>query len=275
VAGELRERILEEVDFQLEAANQRRFARAYRGHPFIRVPEVVGELSTRRVLVAEWAEGERFAAVRARDREQRDRFGEILFRFAYGSLSPFGAYNTDVHPGNYLLAPDGAVVFLDFGSVKEHDQARGRLGVGVLLAAARGDGEALVEGLRALGYLRRADARTAERWLAQTRAVNGWLLEDREVTIDRELVAGIIGRLAAPDGAVAFSREVAVPTEEVMFRRLEVGVLAVLGQLGATGNWHAICREWWFGDAARTELGEADQAFWRARGRDEPLFAPD
>ena len=52
VAGELRERVLEELDFELEAQQQRTFARAYRGHPFIYVPAVVTALSRRRVLVS-------------------------------------------------------------------------------------------------------------------------------------------------------------------------------------------------------------------------------
>src|SRR5947209_17432428 len=59
VAGELRERVLEELDFELEAQQQRTFARAYREHPFIYVPEVITALSRRRVLVCEWADGQR------------------------------------------------------------------------------------------------------------------------------------------------------------------------------------------------------------------------
>ena len=51
-----------------------------------------------------------------------------------------------------------------------------------------------------------------------------------------------------------------------MLQRMELGVLAVMGQLGATRNWHRIARESWFGDEARTELGRAEQAFWRERG---------
>jgi predicted unusual protein kinase regulating ubiquinone biosynthesis (AarF/ABC1/UbiB family) len=274
VAGELRERVLEEVDYELEAANQRDFARAYRDHPFIHVPGVVSELSTRRVLVSEWADGMRFAEVLKLPQPERDRFGEIVFRFGFGSLSRLAMYNSDVHPGNYLLRDDGRVSFLDFGSVKRADHERSRRGARTLMAAADGDAEGLREQLAALGYLRKPDRASADRWLAQTRAVTGWLLEDREVTVDRALVARLIGALAAPEWAITLARETRVPPDEVMFRRLQVGVLAVLGQLGATRNWPAIVREWWFGDEARTEEGRADQEFWRARGRDEPLLSP-
>jgi predicted unusual protein kinase regulating ubiquinone biosynthesis (AarF/ABC1/UbiB family) len=56
-ANELKERVMEELDYELEAQSQRSFARGYRGHPFIHVPDVVTRLSTTRVLVTEWVDG--------------------------------------------------------------------------------------------------------------------------------------------------------------------------------------------------------------------------
>src|SRR5438309_6232277 len=76
LAVEMRERIAEELDYELEAQNQRRIGRLLRGHPFVRVPRVDTSLSTRRVLVSEYIEGERFDAVRRADDAQRDRYGE-------------------------------------------------------------------------------------------------------------------------------------------------------------------------------------------------------
>src|SRR6478609_2820902 len=67
LAAEMRERIGEELDYELEAQNQRRVWRLLRGHPFIRVPRIDTSLSTRRVLVSEYVEGERFEAVRRAD----------------------------------------------------------------------------------------------------------------------------------------------------------------------------------------------------------------
>ena len=80
LAAEMRERIGEELDYELEAQNQRRIERLLRGHPFVRVPRVHTSLSTRRVLVSEYVEGERFEVVRRADEAQRDRYGEIVFR---------------------------------------------------------------------------------------------------------------------------------------------------------------------------------------------------
>jgi predicted unusual protein kinase regulating ubiquinone biosynthesis (AarF/ABC1/UbiB family) len=59
-AAEMRERIGEELDYELEAQSQRRIERLTRGHPFIRVPRIRTDLLTRRVLVSEYVEGERF-----------------------------------------------------------------------------------------------------------------------------------------------------------------------------------------------------------------------
>ena len=74
VAEELRERVLEELDYEHEAQNQRSFARAYRGHPFICVPDVVTRLSRSRVLVTEYVEGIGFEEVKQLDQEERNRF---------------------------------------------------------------------------------------------------------------------------------------------------------------------------------------------------------
>src|SRR6202165_3438532 len=119
LATELRERISEELDYELEAQKQRRIERLMRGHPFVRVPRVHTELSTRRVLVSEYIEGERFEAVRRTDEDQRDRYGEIVFRFYFGLLYRDRIALGEPHPGNYLLRADGRVCFLDFCLVRD------------------------------------------------------------------------------------------------------------------------------------------------------------
>src|SRR2546421_4813114 len=124
LATEMRERIAEELDYELEAQNQRRIERLTRGHPFIRIPHVYTELSTRRVLVSQFIEGEGFEAVRRADEPQRDRYGEIVFRFFFGLLYRDHVALGDPHPGNYLLCRDGGVGFLDFGLLRDLDDSR-------------------------------------------------------------------------------------------------------------------------------------------------------
>src|SRR3954452_19096693 len=116
--AELRERVSEELDYELEAQHQRAVMRAFRGHPFIRVPAVDTRLSTRRVLVSELVRGRGFEEVKTLGDAQRARFGEIVVRFFFGLLAREGLCAGDPHPGNYLLLDDGAVCFLDFGLLR-------------------------------------------------------------------------------------------------------------------------------------------------------------
>ena len=137
VAEELKERVLEELDYEYEAQNQRTFSRAYRGHPFIYVPDVITRLSRNRVLVTEYVEGAGFDEVKQLDHEARSRFGEIVFRFYLGSIYQLQHFNADAHPGNYLLLDDGRVAFLDFGMTKRLDVEQIRLEEEVVKARAR------------------------------------------------------------------------------------------------------------------------------------------
>src|SRR4051812_36588876 len=192
VAAEIRERLLEELDYEWEAQMQRRFARAYRGHPFIHVPSAVTELCRTRVLVSDWVDGSGFDEVKGRPQEERDRFGEIVYRFYYGSLRRIGAYNADPHPGNYVLLDDGRVAFFDYGSVKELSPDRIQLYADYCLAASARDAERVKDLLAELGYLARPDKLAAERLLDMAWQVQPWFLEDRELRIDPPYVARIL-----------------------------------------------------------------------------------
>ena len=118
VTTEIRERIGEELDYELEAQNQRSLARIFRGHPFIAVPGVVSELSRERVLVTEFVQGTGFEELKDRPQAERNRIGEIVFRFFMGCLYRHRQFSGDPHPGNFMLLEDGRVAFLDFGLFK-------------------------------------------------------------------------------------------------------------------------------------------------------------
>ncbi len=268
VAGELRERVLEELDFELEAQQQRTFARAYRGHPFIVVPEVVSALSRRRVLVSEWVDGHRFDGILRLDQPERDRVGEIIVRFFFGSMHRLGRFNTDPHPGNYLLADDGRMAFLDFGNTVTISNETLRLQRVALLAAIDGDAGVFAGAFSELGYVRDLDSVDREALLTQALLVADWYLEDRELRIDPDYVAGVVAALIDPrafDGAMRLVRQLKIPPEEIWLRRVETSVLAVLGRLRAQRNWHRIMLESVGGEPA-TELGRQELEFWRRRG---------
>jgi predicted unusual protein kinase regulating ubiquinone biosynthesis (AarF/ABC1/UbiB family) len=266
-ADELKERVLEELDYEYEAQNQRTFARAYRDHPFIYVPDVVTRLSRRRVLVTEWVDGAGFDEVKERPQAERDRFAEIVYRFCFGSIYHLQHFNADAHPGNYLSLANGKVAFIDFGMTKQLDKEQIELEIAALEAAFEDDPEQLRKALGNLGFLHKPDRVDAERLMKHVRVIGGWYMEDREVTIDSELVMNAIAAVTDPRaGFYDLWRRENLPANELMGRRMETGVLAVLGQLHATRNWYRIGREWWFGDEPATELGREEWAYFESRG---------
>ena len=267
VAQELKERVTEELDYEYEAQNQRTFSRAYRDHPFIYVPDVITRLSRDRVLVSEYVEGMSFEQIKQLDDETRSRFGEIVFRFYLGSIFQLQHFNADAHPGNYLLLEDGRVAFLDFGMTKRLDIEQIELEIEVVKARVDNDPERLREKLHDLGFVKNPQRIDAERLMEHVDAVGGWYWEDEEKQITPEHVMRVITAISDPrSDFFALMRRENVPANELMGRRMEIGVLAVLGQLRARRNWHRIASEWWFHDEPSTELGEQDWRFWEERG---------
>src|SRR6476659_8004039 len=162
IAEELRERVMEELDYEYEAQNQRSFARAYREHPFIYVPEVITRLSRRRILVTELVRGLKFEEIKELPQEQRTRFGEIVFRGSFGSMFNLQHFNADPHPGNYILLADGRVAFLDFGMTKKLDREQIELEQSAIDAIVREDPEALRQALHDLGFVKKPSKLDAE-----------------------------------------------------------------------------------------------------------------
>ncbi len=267
VAAELRERVLEELDYEFEAQNQRSFSRAYRGHPFIYVPDVITRLSRRRVLVTELVEGAGFEQVLELEPEQRSRFGEIVFRFCFGSIFHLQHFNADSHPGNYILMADGRVAFIDFGMTKRLELDQIRLEQRAIDAAVRRDPEQLREALHDLGFVRNPSKLDAERLMEHVMVVGGWYMEDREYQVSSRRVMKIIESTSDPRSEYFdLIRRESLPADELMGRRMETGVVAVLAQLGAKRNWYRIMREWVYADQPATELGEAERAYFEQRG---------
>jgi predicted unusual protein kinase regulating ubiquinone biosynthesis (AarF/ABC1/UbiB family) len=267
IAEELRERVMEELDYEYEAQNQRTFSRAYRDHPFIYVPEVVTRISRRRVLVTELVEGIGFEEIKELPHEQRSRFGEIVFRGSFGSIYHLQQFNADPHPGNYILMGDGRVAFLDFGMTKKLDREQILLEQRAFDAASRDDPEAFREALHDLGFVKNPSKLDAERLLAHMHAIGGWYVEDREVEIDAKIVMRIIEATNDPRSEYFdLMRRESIPADELMGRRMEIGVVAVLGQLRAKRNWHRILREWVYADAPATELGRQEWEYFEERG---------
>jgi predicted unusual protein kinase regulating ubiquinone biosynthesis (AarF/ABC1/UbiB family) len=266
LAAELRERVGEELDYEIEAQNQRTVARAWRGHPFVHVPAVHTGLSSRRVLVTELLEGLRFEEVRGLDAGARDRFGEIVFRFFFGTLNHLGRASGDPHPGNYLLLDDDRVGFLDFGLMRVVDPAYIAGEHAVARAVGAGDAAAVHAGMAALGYLPDPDAFDARRLLAQLRVAVEWYFEPGPRRITPAYVTDLMERGSSPRSEYFEDlRRMSLPPQALLIRRMEGLVFSTLGELRAEAHWGALGREYHAGDAPATALGELDAEFWDRR----------
>ena len=119
--AELRARFEEELDYEHEAAQERAFAALFARLDLagtVRIPAVIDDRSSRRVLTTTLAEGLRFEAACAAPEAQRRLWAEALWCFVFGSLLQGGLFNADPHPGNYLF-PEGRMAwFLDFGCTR-------------------------------------------------------------------------------------------------------------------------------------------------------------
>jgi predicted unusual protein kinase regulating ubiquinone biosynthesis (AarF/ABC1/UbiB family) len=268
LALEMRERIGEELDYELEAQNQRRIERLMRGHPFVSVPRVHTDISTRRVLVSEYVVGERFEAVRRAEEPQRDRYGEIVFRCFFGLVYRDRIVLGDPHPGNYLLRPDGRVCFLDFGLLRDVDAARVAAERAIALAVRAKDAEAVKAALLAGGYLPadRADAVDADFALTLMRMAIKWYA----VPGQRRFSSKDVGRgreRERPDSEQRAAMRTQVnqftlPPDSILIRRMHGIVAVVLEQLQAGADWGAIAAEYLHHDPPATPLGQAEASFF-------------
>ncbi len=268
LVAELKERLVEELDYAKEADNQRLFVDYYRDHPFIRIPAVVDELSTARVLTTELAPGARWDELLTWSQEERDLAAEAIFRFVFRSLYRLHAFNGDPHPGNYLFEPGGRVTFLDFGLVKRFTPDEVGLFHALIdsfvLRHHLGDFRRAVEGA---GLLRPDPALSDEQvgeWMGH---FYEFVMEDRETTITADYASQTVRQMFDVSGPHAEIIKAAnVPPSFVIIQRINLGLYAVLGELEATANWRRVADELWpFVDGPpSTRLGR-EEAAWRER----------
>jgi predicted unusual protein kinase regulating ubiquinone biosynthesis (AarF/ABC1/UbiB family) len=272
---ELRERIDDELDYQREARYQRAFASRYEDHPFIHVPDIVGDLCHHRVLVTDRVRGIRFDEL-ARDgtEDERQRVGEIVFRYAFGSIGRFRLFNGDPHPGNYLVEEEGSaadggrrVAFLDYGSVKMFTRERYASMRAVEDAVARADQDEAIAALREAGFLpRNADVDEAllhEWFRLYTRPVH----DEQPFTFTPEYAAEVIRSTTDPRSPYTdVLRRLNLPADYLLLNRIQWGLNSVLARLCATNDWQSIRDEYTTDEAPpATELGELDASWWRRR----------
>ena len=267
MVAEVKERITDELDYRLEARNQQRFADFYRGHPFISVPDVLPSLSSGRVLTTELVTGSSWSELLSWDAEQHDQAGECLFRFVFRSLYLLHRFNGDPHPGNYLFHGDGKVTFLDFGLVKHFTDDEMATFVSMVRSAAyEHDASEFRAVLERAGMLRRGAPASDEDIGEYFSQFYESVRHDREVTWTSQYASDIIRHTF--DRSSPIAQFATVPRAFVFIQRINLGLYALLGELGATGNYRRIAEELWpfTSGPPSTPMAHAEQE-WLARAR--------
>jgi predicted unusual protein kinase regulating ubiquinone biosynthesis (AarF/ABC1/UbiB family) len=241
--AELRERVLEELDYTLEADAQRGFAAAYAGDSQIAVPRVVA--SAPKVVITEWMAGRPLSDVIARGTgPERDEAGSLLALLHFSAPVRAGLLHADPHPGNFRLLPDGRLGVVDFGAVARlPDGVPKPLGRMTRLAVDR-DADGLLGLMRDLGFVRPGIKVTADevlRYLGP--AVEP--LREPTFTFNRAWMREQASRLGDPRREEArVGRQLNLPPSYLLIHRVTLGSIGVLCQLGATAPYRELALRW-------------------------------
>lgn len=260
---EMRDRVSEELDYELEAQAQRVHAAEFVDDPAVVIPGVVHQSD--QVLVTEWMDGIPLADVIADGTaEQRDRAGQLLARFLFSGPARTGLLHADPHPGNFRLLPEeedaraGAwrLGVLDFGTV---DRLPGGLPATIgesLRMTLEGDAAAVYGLLREEGFVK-------ESIELEPDEVLDYLLpiiepaQVEEFTFSRGWLRDQAARIADPRSpAHQLGRQLNLPPSYLLIHRVTLSTIGVLCQLGAAVRLREELEAWLPGFVAETEEPE-------------------
>ncbi|MEU9096993.1 AarF/ABC1/UbiB kinase family protein [Streptomyces sp. NPDC048361] len=247
--AELRDRVSEELDYELEARAQQEHAEEFAGDADVLVPGVVHQ--SEQVLVTEWMDGIPLSQViKDGSPEQRDRAGQLLMRFLFSGPARTGLLHADPHPGNFRLVPpeqeDGPwrLGVMDFGTV---DRLPGGLPATIgasLRMTLEGDAESVYEMLRAEGFVKESIDLDPD-------AVLDYLLpiiepaQVEEFTFSRGWMRGQAARIAdLRSPAHQLGKQLNLPPSYLLIHRVTLSTIGVLCQLEATVRMRDELEQW-------------------------------
>jgi len=260
---ELRERVVEEIDYSIEAANQQTFVDLYRDHPFVVIPGVFHELSSSRVLTMEWVDGFGFQEALELPLEERRELAEKIWRFVFDSLNRAYLFNGDPHPGNYLFLDDGRIAFLDYGCVKYFDAGHIERLRKFMEVLRDGTPDEFMDVLVEHGFLTREGRRKVP--VDELYPFFREMWKPTATDSDFEFTQEWVNRTTMnPMDQAGPMRYLQSPPGQLFLMRINIGLHAIFAKLGARMNVYRLAREHIDGDPASTPLGREVEA-WRER----------
>ncbi|NLG56015.1 MAG: AarF/ABC1/UbiB kinase family protein, partial [Rhodococcus sp.] len=243
IIDEFRERTEEELDYRIEAENQRAFSRAFTGDDRFAIPSVVA--SAPKVVVTEWMSATPLAQiVSGGTEEQRNRCGALLAEFHVASPSQAGLLHCDPHPGNFMLHPDGRLGVIDFGACAPFPGGLPPILGRMLRLAQEKDFDQLTRLLHDNGFVLPGrtvtDTEIAEYLRPFTDPIQSDSFHFTRAWMQQ--AAGVATDLSGSHFRTA--RALNLPPEYLMIFRVLLGSVAICAQLDAQAPYMAILTRW-------------------------------
>src|SRR5271166_14773 len=208
MAQEIRERVREELDYDREAKVAELYRLMLADRPFVRVPRVHGELSTRRLLTLQWLEGEKLTDFEGAPQEARNAIAVGLFDAWWRPFLRYGVIHGDPHLGNYTVVASGegeacaveGLNLFDYGCVRIFPTSFVR-GVVELYRALLENDKAHIEEAYAMWGFPKLSRGTFEAMTIWARFICGPILDDRVRTAADGVSPAEYGRCGRKAGA--------------------------------------------------------------------------
>ncbi|MGO4129188.1 ABC1 kinase family protein [Inquilinus sp. YAF38] len=270
IHAEISERLREELDYALEARHSQLYAEMLAKEPNVHVPEVVPELSTRRLLTTTWQDGQKILTFVEGSEEQRAQLALNMFRAWYVPLYYYGVIHGDPHLGNYSVRPDDSINLMDFGCVRLFPPSFVGGVIELYRALETNDRDRAVAAYKTWGFKNMTNelADVLNVWAG---FLYGPILENK-VRLIGEAKNGVYGRETAEQVHKELRRVggIEVPREFVFMDRAALGLGSVFIHLRARVNWHTLFNEL-IADFDQATLAKRQAAILKKHGLTPPV----
>ena len=263
---ELTERISEELDYRHEAANISAFGELYRGHPFIRIPEVITEASADRVLTMTYLDGMNWEEALTADQDLKNVWAEAISRMLTGSYRHANLFHADPHPGNYRFGSDGTVGFVDFGCVKVFSESKRWEIVRTARAVVEGRADDLYAVMDESGFFDNGCTLTPVEVYEWYSNLMHELIAPQPVTYGHESAERTVRSMLDVRSGDHPVRRMSVPPDFVFLSRLNLSMNSIFSAMGATFHARASLDDMDGIIEPVSDLGKRHIAWVRQRG---------